>query len=100
MLVLYAVSHAAPDLTRTLPERLVAHQVGPLALVHERSPSRPERSSAQVIRFARLVTSVWERTRPMLPARFGSVVTDHAELDSLADQRGEALLARLGAVRG
>ena len=80
-------------------ERLQTTRIGALdVLVGEvRTPPRP--SARTLRRYDRVVRSFWERRAAVLPARFGTVMRDPAELEMTVRDRRDSLCQSLAMVR-
>lgn len=80
-------------------ERLQMTRIGALdVLVGEvRTPPRP--SARTLRRYDRILRSIWERRSAVLPARFGTVMRDPAELESTVRARRQTLGRQLAIVR-
>ena len=70
-----------------------------VAVVSEHSGPPPEPTAAALGDFERTVRALMDRV-PILPAQFGSVLEDEADVRDFLRRRGEDLLARLERVRG
>jgi hypothetical protein len=80
-------------------EPLQMTRIGALdVLVGEvRTPPRP--SARTLRRYDRILRSLWERRSAVLPARFGTVMRDRAELESTVRARRQTLGRQLAIVR-
>lgn len=100
MMLLYAVTAAATDSAEaTAGTPLRAHHHRGLTVFVEPIAEAPERSSREVLAFGRVLSQLWSHL-PVLPVRFGTVVSDAAELDQLVAERESEWAERLAAVTG
>lgn len=101
-LLVYAIAARGAGVPRVRGvngERLQTTRIGALdVLVGEvRTPPRP--SARTLRRYDRVVRSLWERRSAVLPARFGTVMQDPAELAMAVRARRDSLRQRLAMVR-
>lgn len=102
-LVAYAIADADPDAIEGIGldgQPLTEIEHGGLALVVSRhGPWRPEPTGEMLWRYEEIIERLMRR-RPILPARFGSVLADEAEAQAALRDRYEELRQRLELVRG
>lgn len=100
MMLLYAVAAGDADSTAaTDGTPLRAHRYDGVTVFVEPVTQAPERSTREVFAFGRVLHQLWSHV-PVLPVRFGTVVSDETELDQLVAERESAWTARLTAVAG
>ena len=80
-------------------ERLKTVRVGPLDVIVGEMTYRPKPTAANLLQYDRIVTQLWEQSSALLPARFGTIVTDLSELDFTIAMRRDAFRRRLAVVR-
>ncbi|MER7609062.1 GvpL/GvpF family gas vesicle protein [Nocardioides sp. NPDC127503] len=98
MMLLYAV--AATDSTGdTVDTPLQAHRSRGLTVFVEPRTQPPERSMHELLGFGRALHQLWSNV-PVLPMRFGTVVSDSDELDELVAERESEWTDRIAAVTG
>jgi hypothetical protein len=98
MMLLYAV--AATDSTGdTVDTPLLAHRSRGLTVFAEPRTQPPERSMRELLGFGRALHQLWSYV-PVLPIRFGTVVSDSDELDQLVAERESEWTDRIAAVTG
>lgn len=99
-MLLYAVAAADADGTGDAVETpLEAHRFGGLTVFAEPRTQPPERSTRELLGFGRVLHQLWSYV-PILPMRFGTVVSDGDELDRLVAEREREWTDRLDAVTG
>ena len=81
-------------------ERLLRQPMGRLEVVTGDVRTIPAATTANLVRYGRVQMALWRDAAAMLPARFGTIVADRAELETLLRGREAALLRQLRAVRG
>ena len=100
MMLLYAVAAGDADSTAaTEGTPLRAHRYGEVTVFVEPRTQAPERSTHEVFAYGRILHQLWTRF-PVLPVRFGTVVSDETELEQLAAEHESAWTERLTAVAG
>ena len=100
MMLLYAVAAGDADSTAaTEGTPLRAHRYGEVTVFVEPRTQAPERSTHEVFAYGRLLHPLWTRF-PVLPVRFGTVVSDETELEQLVAEHESAWTERLTAVAG
>lgn len=100
MMLLYAVAAGDADSTAaTDGTPLRAHRYDGVTVFVEPLTQPPERSTREVFAFGRVLHQLWSHL-PVLPVRFGTVVSDETELDQLVAERESAWSERLTAVAG
>lgn len=100
MMLLYAVAAGDADSTAaTEGTPLRARRYDEVTLFVEPITEAPERSTREVFAYGRVLHQLWSRF-PVLPVRFGTVVSDEAELEQLVAEHGSAWTERLTAVAG
>jgi hypothetical protein len=80
-------------------ERLRMVAAGPLVVIVGQMGAPPRPTVANLIRYDRIVTRLWERNSALLPARFGTRVRDLSELEVLVKVLADDLRSRLSVVR-
>jgi gas vesicle protein GvpL/GvpF len=80
-------------------ERLKTIRVGPVGVVVGEMTRRPKPTSTNLVRYDRIMTQLWKESSALLPARFGTIVTDLSELNFTVAARRDAFRRRLAIVR-
>lgn len=100
MMLLYAVATAGAGNTAEMVDLpLQAHRSRGLTVFVERREEPPERSTRELLGFGRVLHQLWSYV-PVLPMRFGAVVSDTDELDQLVAERESEWTERITAVTG
>lgn len=100
MMLLYAVAAGDTDSTAATDGTPVqAHRCDGVTVFVEPVAQAPERSTREVFAFGRVLHQLWSHL-PVLPVRFGTVVSDETELDQLVAEHESAWTERLTAVAG
>lgn len=100
MMMLYAVAAADADhAAATDGTSLQAHRYGDVTVFAEPLTDAPESSTREVLAFGRVLHELWSH-HPVLPVRFGTIVSDQTELDQLVAERESSWTERLTAVAG
>jgi Gas vesicle synthesis protein GvpL/GvpF len=100
MMLLYAVAHPTPDTQAAASTAgLCVHRSAGLAVLVEARPRAPERTTRELLAFARTLQGLWSRA-PVLPVRFGTTADDEVELDELIGHQRDEWAGRLAAVAG
>ncbi|MFE7228227.1 GvpL/GvpF family gas vesicle protein [Nocardioides sp. NPDC057577] len=100
MMLLYAVATAAAGSTGEMVDPpLQAHRSRGLTVFVEPRAEAPERSTRELLGFGRVLHQLWSYV-PVLPLRFGAVVSDTDELDQLVAERESEWTDRIAAVTG
>ena len=81
-------------------ERLRTVDVGRLGAVVGELKRRPQPTLANLIRYDRILTKLWQRSRALLPARFGTLVRNVSELELMMSPLHDAFQTRLAKVSG
>ena len=80
--------------------RLSRVRVGRVDAIVARAGRRPMQTTPQALRrYDRVLTALWRRSAALLPVRFGTVVSDAAELERILQARQAALVRQLSLVR-
>lgn len=98
MMLLYAVA-ATDSADDTVDTPLQAHRSRGLTVFVEPRTQPPERSMHELLGFGRALHQLWSYV-PVLPMRFGTVVSDTDELDQLVAERESEWTDRIAAVTG
>lgn len=98
MMLLYAVA-AMDSAGETVDTPLQAHRSRGLTVFVEPRTQPPERSMHELLGFGRALHQLWSYV-PVLPMRFGTVVSDSDELDELVAERESEWSDRIAAVTG
>ena len=98
MMLLYAVA-ATDSAGETVDTPLQAHRSRGLTVFVEPRTQPPERSMHELLGFGRALHQLWSNV-PVLPMRFGTVVSDSDELDELVAERESEWTDRIAAVTG
>jgi Gas vesicle synthesis protein GvpL/GvpF len=100
MMLLYAVATAdAGSAGEMVDTPLQAHRSGGLTVFVEHRTQSPQRSTRELLGFGRVLHQLWSYV-PVLPMRFGTVVSDTDELDQLVAERESEWTDRITAVTG
>jgi len=100
MMLLYAVAAADAGSTGEVVDTpLQAHRSGGLTVFVEPRAQSPQRSTRELLGFGRVLHQLWSYV-PVLPMRFGTVVSDTDELDQLVAERESEWTDRIAAVTG
>lgn len=98
MMLLYAVA-VADGTGEMVDTPLLAHRSRGLTVFAEPRTQPPERSMRELLGFGRALHQLWSYV-PVLPMRFGTVVSDGDELDELVAEREREWTDRIAAVTG
>jgi hypothetical protein len=80
-------------------ERLRATRIGAIDAIVGEVATVPRPTDKNLRTYDRLLSLIWGRSPAVLPARFGTVVRDRAELEVILADRQETLRSRLQLVR-
>lgn len=96
---LAARGRGAPGASGVAGERLTIVPIGRFDAVVGVVARRPRATPGSLRRYDTAVRSVWERRPAVLPARYGTIVRDRAELEAAVRDRQRAILRQLALVR-